>query len=330
MEIKNKVLIILSIILACTTSLFLVSSQSNEILAYSLQDINVDSHQGQIEKASMDKNVILNDEVQSKIYSNPRFVVFDNQSGMVNFGLRSYWQDSYNSCKTNFKCTDDTSTTWKNNTSLRLSTTNNTNNTWTSIQGRQIFVEQNQSYTLVTHMKLNNLVIQSHVAVEGFNDTSNEWYQITQCPSGLNGPLEWKEFSCIISISGDTTKIRPVLNAGWSSKPNNEATTWFDSFYITKTGYMTDPKLKVEKVSQKLDFPTGIAFLGYNDILTIEKDKGTVQRIVNGVKLDKPLLDLDVRNNDGLLAIATNKNVTVNKNGIVESVYVYLYFSSAI
>ena len=55
---------------------------------------------------------------------------------------------------------------------------------------------------------------------------------LVQCPSGINGPLEWHEFSCSILIPEKTTKIRAVLNAGWSSQPNNEATTWFDGINI--------------------------------------------------------------------------------------------------
>jgi len=49
---------------------------------------------------------------------------------------------------------------------------------------------------------------------------------------GINGPLEWHEFSCVITIPNNITKIRPVLNAGWSSDGKNEATTWFDGINI--------------------------------------------------------------------------------------------------
>ena len=45
-----------------------------------------------------------------------------------------------------------------------------------------------------------------------------------------------------------------------------------------------------------LDTPTTMAFLGPNDILVLEKDKGTVQRVVNGKTLGEPLLDVNVAN----------------------------------
>src|ERR671921_789289 len=57
---------------------------------------------------------------------------------------------------------------------------------------------------------------------------------------------------------------------------------------------INDPNLKVELIVQGLDLPTTMAFLDPNDILVLEKDKGTVQRIVNGKMLPEPLLDVNV------------------------------------
>jgi hypothetical protein len=36
-----------------------------------------------------------------------------------------------------------------------------------------------------------------------------------------------------MTIPGDTTMIRPILNAGWSSQPNKQAITWFDTISVT-------------------------------------------------------------------------------------------------
>lgn len=49
--------------------------------------------------------------------------------------------------------------------------------------------------------------------------------------------------------------------------------------------------LKADIVFRGLDFPTSMAFLGPNDILVLEKNKGTVQRIVNGIMLQQPILE---------------------------------------
>ena len=49
-----------------------------------------------------------------------------------------------------------------------------------------------------------------------------------------------------------------------------------------------------------------MAFLGPDDILVLDKNKGTVNRIVNGTMLKEPLLDVNVatRSERGMLGIA--------------------------
>src|ERR671919_792297 len=55
-----------------------------------------------------------------------------------------------------------------------------------------------------------------------------------------------------------------------------------------------DTTLRVETVAEGLEFPTTMAFLGPEDFLVLEKEKGTVQRIKNGITLPEPLLDVNV------------------------------------
>jgi aldose sugar dehydrogenase len=84
---------------------------------------------------------------------------------------------------------------------------------------------------------------------------------------------------------------------------------------------LTDSNLKVEQVVEGLDTPTTMAFLGPNDILVLEKDKGTVKRIVNGKILDQPLLDVNVANSVErcMCGIAISK--------INSTTYVFLYYT---
>jgi len=180
---------------------------------------------------------------KSNMYSNPNLMQSNNQSGLLSTGLPTRWNDQFMSCNTSFKCVANFSTGWKDDTSSQISTTNNTNYLWSWINGAERDVELNDRFELLTHMKLNEWATQSHVVLEGFNETSKLWYQITQCPSGINGPLEWKEFRCAITIPENVTKIRPVLNAGWSSEPKEEATTWFDYIHMIKFAqFVTDPR----------------------------------------------------------------------------------------
>lgn len=84
---------------------------------------------------------------------------------------------------------------------------------------------------------------------------------------------------------------------------------------------LTDSNLKVEQVVEGLDTPTTMAFLGPNDILVLEKDKGTVKRILNGKLLDQPLLDVNVANSVErcMCGIAISKNNSTT--------FVFLYYT---
>lgn len=90
------------------------------------------------------------------------------------------------------------------------------------------------------------------------------------------------------------------------------------------TPSIKDPNLKIELVSEGLELPTSMAFLGLNDILVLVKDKGKVRRIIDGLILPEPILDVDVANKSerGMLGIA----VTDSKN---EATYVFLYYTES-
>jgi hypothetical protein len=157
----------------------------------------------------------------------------DNVAKSVTLDEDSFRKDLLKSCTSTFKCKQDSTSSWDNNTSMQISTTLNNTNSWSGISGKTISVSPDKGYEVLTHMKLNNWSTASHIAVEGFNQTSKQWYQFTQCPGGTNGSLEWSEFNCKMTIPGDTTMIRPILNAGWSSQPNKQAITWFDTISVT-------------------------------------------------------------------------------------------------
>jgi glucose/arabinose dehydrogenase len=82
--------------------------------------------------------------------------------------------------------------------------------------------------------------------------------------------------------------------------------------------------LGIEVVAEGLEFPTTIAFIGPNDILVLEKEKGTVQRIVNGKTLPRPLLDVNVATSQErcMCGIAISKNIPGH-------IYVFLYYTEA-
>src|ERR671933_751067 len=95
----------------------------------------------------------------------------------------------------------------------------------------------------------------------------------------------------------------------------------FNSVFAQPT-ISKDPNLKVELVAQGLRSPTSMAFLGPNDILVLEKESGTVQRITNGQMLPQPLLQVPVSTTSerGMLGITIAKHA----NG---PTYVFLYYT---
>jgi aldose sugar dehydrogenase len=72
---------------------------------------------------------------------------------------------------------------------------------------------------------------------------------------------------------------------------------------------VNDDNLTVEKITEGLDFPTSMSFVGNNDILVTEKETGIVKRVLNGQVQETPALDVSVANSieRGLLGIAVSK-----------------------
>lgn len=76
----------------------------------------------------------------------------------------------------------------------------------------------------------------------------------------------------------------------------------------SKEPFIRDRNLKVEKVTDGFNFPTGMAFIGPDKILIIEKNVGKVKEVMNGTTI-RTILDLNVVNvsEGGLLGIAISK-----------------------
>lgn len=108
-----------------------------------------------------------------------------------------------------------------------------------------------------------------------------------------------------------------------SKEKNNNTNT--DSSQLDKPRLMSDfsTELKIETILSGLESPTDMSFLKSDDIIIIEKDNGNVERIVNHSMLEKPLLDVNVSNQNerGLVGMATSTN---NKTRNV-----FLYYTEA-
>jgi aldose sugar dehydrogenase len=105
----------------------------------------------------------------------------------------------------------------------------------------------------------------------------------------------------------------PVAYAQYSrAEPSSEGPTF------------NDPNIKSDVVFEGLDNPTSMAFLGPNDILVLQKNEGTVNRIVDGKMSEEPLLRVDVGQQVewGMLGIAISKIIP-------DHTYVFLYYTEA-
>ena len=139
-------------------------------------------------------------------------------------------------CYNSFKCEFTESTTasddTKENRSLTLSTDSNSEYGWSWIDGQVYNVSSGINYTISATMAQNPYAVQSHIVVYGSDESTKSWEELLQCPSGKTGLLERSTFECNILVSSNISKIRPILNAGWSSEDNKEASTTFSELTI--------------------------------------------------------------------------------------------------
>ena len=210
------------------------------------------------------------------------------------------------------------------NLSMNISTSSNDVDSWSNIYSDEMEVDENETYTITSHMGLNQFAIQSHISIDGFNQTSQSWDEISQCPFGIDGPLKMQRFVCNVEIEPNITKIRLVFNAGWSSENGQKAITNFGEFYIYKADnskrMIFDNKLKIQQVVDlSIMDPIAMNFLGPDDILVADKTRGLIYEIKNGI-LTGPLLDANVTGKDefGLNSIHTS-----NKT------YVFVYYKES-
>ena len=122
--------------------------------------------------------------------TNDSIIQLDNESSSTNASSFSFWNESNFLCLTKFKCTTNFTTGWKDNNSIQISSMDSKNNQSSRIYGKEVLVKSNERYEFITHLKHNEWSTQSHVILEGFNETSNNWYQIEKCPSVTNESLQ--------------------------------------------------------------------------------------------------------------------------------------------
>ena len=138
----------------------------------------------------------------------------------------------------------------------------------------------------------------------------------------------------------------PIVNlAQASGSPDSSSTTTnstddIPTIHNTKSKplpggpTLNDPNLNLEQIFTGLDYPTGMAFVGPNDILVTEENTGIVKRVINGQLGSEALLDVSVANANerGMLGIAAVVNSNSDGNAPTNTIippYVFLYYTES-
>src|SRR5215216_2030305 len=145
----------------------------------------------------------------------------------------------------------------------------------------------------------------------------------------MHGPLQHKALFLLaillILTSSHAVGYYYLVNAQEDNNDEEEGQKDIPDVNVSiggETPVVRDTNLGVEVVAEGLEFPTTMAFLGPNDILVLEKEKGTVQRIVDGQILPEPLLDVNVATSQErcMCGVAVSKHISAH-------IYVFLYYT---
>ncbi|MDL1957409.1 MAG: carbohydrate binding domain-containing protein [Candidatus Desulfofervidus auxilii] len=130
---------------------------------------------------------------------------------------------------------------YKGKYSLKVSTST-TKKTWSWIRSEPIDVQPGRTYLVTIHIKYRN-VNSTHIPIGAYYEDRG-WKRLTVIAARITGDSDWQEYSAIIKIPENVTKIRGVLNAGWVlDESKGEAITWFDDVQVIP--FEEAPKLDV-------------------------------------------------------------------------------------
>jgi glucose/arabinose dehydrogenase len=181
------------------------------------------------------------------------------------------------------------------------------------------------------------IMFQSDIPLRNFIDIgSGKYWNTSQA-----NPWVYADYIVLDKSSTQEDRAEPTYHMWrqWQSKIDDLLTRWQSvgddvlrqSYHVIyeneqyeilkRGGFIAKPV-----VGSGLKFPIGMAFVGANDLLVLEKNEGNVIRIINGTVLQEPLLHVNISNKGerGLLGIAVANH---KENG---KTYVFLYYTEYI
>ncbi|UCE29265.1 MAG: hypothetical protein JSV85_00550, partial [Candidatus Bathyarchaeota archaeon] len=209
-----------------------ISGQSHELEISNIEGDNYVNEILVLEKKQADNALASNLQNATVIY------IIDPRSFETNLArnpsfeeAQTYYPDDWHPAEEGFTATVDRTAAYEGNTSLRVTTKLDSSWQWSWVRSSEISAAPGE-YQIVTHVKQENAEA-SHVAIDGLNEVTGQWTQLTQVPVGQNGTSDWKACKGPLKLDANTTTLRIALNAGWvADKTQGNATTWFDDIWI--------------------------------------------------------------------------------------------------
>jgi hypothetical protein len=122
---------------------------------------------------------------------------------------------------------------------------------WTRLVSDLVPVRSGERYLVAADMKWQNANA-SHIAILGYNDTSEHIVQIAQFASGTIGSGGWQSFETVLDIPDHIKWIAIALNAGWALTSNSgSAVTEFRNLEVYR--YQQFEKLLIVSMNHAND-----------------------------------------------------------------------------
>ncbi len=142
-------------------------------------------------------------------------------------------EKDYPGCMKEFTCNivlhNNTNTT---SSKVLITSTFSTSGNGSNIDGREHDVIPKNKYNITASMKLDNQTSQSNIKIEGYNNEARLWEPMSNCTTNMDGPMDWTKFDCTLKIPDEISKLRPIINGGYSNSTSLEAISYFANIGI--------------------------------------------------------------------------------------------------
>ena len=213
---------------------------------------------------------------------------------------------------------DDYDDNNSNNTTTKMTVIGNIQYFWIPKYVLDKDHHQYESYYSSKPLETNNFLLMADRQLEQFmSDKNTDWRKVR-----LGGLYEESRKMALFQEQAVFNRANypysGMVQVGGIGEMEIRSNNYSVPIMLVDSGYMLEP------VFHGIKFPSSMAFLGPDDILVLEKNDGTVRRIINGTMLPEPVLDVNVAhmNERGMLGI----EIATHEKG---PTFVFLYFTES-